>query len=223
MSLPHLLAVALSLVSSQNPDPTFGVTAHPLGLLVLPLVGDEQETFTHVQFDAVFHPARRISPVAHLALTRLMADFTEPDDFEKSSIDRYTIELGARYRPWTERGWYAEGTLGYLIETFDSKWLEAIDRDWYTMKETSRLTGKVDDIFQQPYLMTYFGWASDPSKRLRWDLGIGLGYAILGGTEDLHDIQWTGNPDLADPDQSVDLFFAAPLVVDVNAGIGVNF
>jgi len=223
MPLPHLLAAALSLISAQNPDPTFGVTAHPLGLLVLPLVGDEQETFTHVQLDAVLHPARQVSPVAHAAMTRLMADFTEPNDFEKSSIDRYTIELGARYRPWIERGWYAEGAVGYLIETYDSKWLEGIGHDPFTMKETSRLAGKVDNTFQQPYVMSYFGWASDPSKRLRWDLGIGLGYAILGGTEDLHDIQWTGNTALADPDQSVDLFFAAPLVVDLNAGIGVNF
>lgn len=221
MFLPLLLASLLSLVAA--PDPTFAVTAHPFGLLVFPLVGDEEETIAHLQLDVVHKPAARLSPVGHLAVTMLSADFDKLDDFEKSSLFRYALELGARYRIWPERGWYAEGTLGYLIETYDSKWLENVEFNRQTNTATNQLFGKVDNTFQQPYAMVYLGWASDPTKRLRWDLGLGLGYAFLGGTDELHDIEWTGNPALADKSHSVDLFAAAPLVIDLNFGIGVNF
>lgn len=217
------LAALLALVAGPDPDPTFAVTAHPFGLLVFPLVGDEAETIAHVQLDVVHKPAARISPVGHLALTRLTADFDKPDDFEKSTIARYALELGARYRIWPERGWYAEAALGYLIETYDSRWLESVEFNRQTNTATNSLFGKVDNTFQQPYAMVYLGWASDPTRRLRWDLGLGVGYAFLGGTDDLHDIEWTGNPALADKNHSVDLFAAAPLVIDLNFGIGVNF
>lgn len=223
MFLSPLLASLVSLAAAPNPDPTFAVTAHPFGLIAFPLVGDEEETITHVQIDVVHKPAVRFSPVAHLALTRLTADFDKPDDFEKSTLQRYALELGARYRIWPERGWYAEGVLGYLIETYESNWLESVEYNWQTKTATNQLYGKVDNTFQQPYAMVYAGWASDPSKRLRWDVGIGLGYAFLGGTDDLHDVAWTGNPALADKEQSVDLFAAAPLVFDLNFGVGVNF
>lgn len=221
MSIPVLLSALLVWTPAQAAEPNAAVTVHPGGLL-LAMVGDPEETISHLQLDVVIHPARRISPVAHVAWTRLVADFEDEKEFEKSDINRIALEVGARYRIWPERGWYAEGTLGYLYESYQSEWLEDVRYD-YGGKILSRLVGKVDNTFHQPYAMAYAGWASSPDRRLRLDFGVGLGFAPLGGTADLSGIEWAGDPSQAHPDKSVDLFIAAPLVFDLNLGVGVNF
>lgn len=223
MSLSLLLASALSLATASEAEPVVALTAHPLGWLLLPVAGDETGTITHVQLDAVAHPVASLAPTAHLAWTLLRTDIDQLDDFDRSSIDRYTLELGARWRPSPDRGWYLEGTLGWLLETYDSRWMESVEFNRQTNTSTHVLFGEVDNTFQQPYAMLYAGWASDPSRRLRWDFGIGLGWAFLGGTETLHDIAWSGDLTRIGDDQSVDLFAAAPLVLDVNFGVGLNF
>lgn len=223
MLFASLLAFALPLAAAADSDPTLSVTAHPVGLIALPLAGDDAESNVHAQIDLVHKPASRLAPVAHLALTRIATDIDEFDDFENSTIFRYALEVGARWRFNPERGWYAEATLGYLIETYDSKWLESVKYNRQAGTRSDLLYGDVQNTFQQPYAMVYAGWASDPSRRLRWDVGVGLGFAILGGTDDLVGIEWTGDPSLAGKDHSVDLFAAAPLVFDFNFGVGVNF
>lgn len=222
MSIPVLLSAALSCASAQASEPFLSVTAHPVGLVVLPLAGDEEETITHLQLDFVLHPAAQLAPVAHVAWTRLTSNFKDSLEYEKSDINRIAIEVGARYRIWPDRGWYTEGVLGYLFESYQSKWLEDYRTDDWG-HATTRLYGDVDNIFQQPYAMAYAGWASSPDKRFRMDFGVGLGIAPLGGTADLEDVEWTGDPSIAHSNESVDLFLAPPLVLDLNLGVGVNF
>lgn len=71
MSSSSLLACAVSLVWAQKAEPSFAVTAHPFSLLVLPAMTADDESWLHLQFDAVHKPAQRSSPVAHLAWSRL--------------------------------------------------------------------------------------------------------------------------------------------------------
>ncbi|MCB9497393.1 MAG: hypothetical protein H6686_10960 [Fibrobacteria bacterium] len=198
------------------------LTAHPVALIGLPAVGDAEETFLHLQLDAVLHPAQRWSPVAHLSWTRVTSDFGSPENFEKGDIHRVALELGGRYRLFPERGWYTDAMVGWLFESYRQKWAE-ITRKEASGKVTTSLIGDVDNIFQEPYAMWYAGWATDPTRRIRWDLGVGLGIALLGGKRELHDIEWTGIAMEPPSDHKVDLFPASPLVFDLNLGVGVNF
>lgn len=226
MSIVSLLSCAVSLVSAQNPDPSFAVTAHPFALLGLPAIAAEDESWMLLQLDAVHKPAQRWSPVVHLAWSRLAVDIPDTLEKERTDINRLTAEVGARWRLSPDRGWYLEGTLGYLFESYKSTWIEGTETfsaPGIPTRVVSKLEGDVQNTFHEPYVMAYAGWASNPSKRIRWDLGIGLGYALMGGTRDLEDITWKGDLSLKDPDQSVDLFAAAPLVFDLNVGVGVNF
>lgn len=223
MSISSLLACAVSLVSAQNPDPSFAITAHPFSLLGLPAIAEEDESWLVLQLDAVHKPAQRWSPVAHLAWSRLTVDIPDTLEKERTDINRLTAEVGARYRISPDRGWYVEGTLGYLFESYKSKWIEGIERDGIPVRVVAKLEGDVENTFHEPYVMTYAGWASDPAKRIRWDFGVGLGYALMGGERDLEDVTWKGDLSLKDSDQSVPLFLAPPFVLDVNVGVGVNF
>jgi len=223
MSFGILLLSILGTTTAQNPSPDYSITAHPVGLIIFPMLGHSDETNTHFQLDVVQDPTARTSRVAHFTWSRLMIDRTDPNDFNKTDINRVSLELGARYRFWPQRGYYGEATLGYQYESYSSKWLEAIARDPNTQIETSRLAGKIDNGFHQPYVMTYLGWATDPTRRWRWDLGVGVGVAILGGTGDLTGIEWTGNTALANHNYYVKNFLLAPLVLDLNIGLGVNF
>lgn len=223
MSLTILLASAVSLLSAQNPDPSFAVTVHPVALVGLPAIAEEDESWLVLQLDAVHKPAQQWSPVAHLAWSRLTVDIPDTLERERTDVNRLTAEVGARYRISPDRGWYVEGTLGYLFESYKSKWIEGIERDGIPSRVVAKLEGDVENTFQEPYVMAYAGWASSPAKRIRWDFGLGLGYALMGGERDLEDIKWTGDLSLMGSDQSVPLFLAPPFVLDVNVGVGVNF
>lgn len=223
MSIASLFAPVLALFAAQNPDPSFAITAHPVALLGLPAIAEDGGVWSHFQLDAVHKPAQRWSPVVHLAWTRLAVDNSDSTDEERTDIHRFTAEVGGRYRISPERGWYVEGALGALYESYKSRWIAGIETGGIPWRILRKLEGDVQNSFFEPYAMVYAGWASDPSRRVRWDIGFGIGYALLGGTRDLADISWRGDMSLMGSDQSVDLFLAAPLVFDLNVGVGVNF
>jgi len=217
LPLTLCLLAAARTISAQDVAPSWAVVAHPvgLGLGAIPLDGDR---ILYLQVDAVREPAKRLVPVASMAWHRLTTDYPE----DNSTIDRFLLEVGARRRFSETSNWYSQASLGYLFERYQSTWWES-STSINGGPEFSTLTGEVDNTFQDVYAIAYLGWASAPKLGLRWDINIGLGYALGGGVGDLHDVKWTGDQTRIPKSPTADLFASAPLLIDINLGVGWSF
>jgi hypothetical protein len=213
-----LIFLALArTISAQEATPSWAVVAHPIGLSLGAIPMDSDRNL-YLQFDALRQPTGQLVPVASFAWHRLTVDYEQ----ENTTIDRLLIEAGVRRRFSETSGWYAQGSLGYLFESYQSVWWESTSRV-NGGPEFSTLTGDVDNSFQDVYAIGYLGWASSPKIGLRWDFNFGLGYALGGGVGDLHDVKWTGDRTRIPKAPTVDLFATAPLVIDINIGLGWSF
>lgn len=220
---PVVLPLALSIlasaqtISAQDAAPEWAVVAHPVGI-ALGAVPMDSDRNLYLQVDALRAPASQLVPVASFAWHRLTVDYEQ----ENTTIDRLLLEAGVRRRFSETSGWYAQASLGYLLESYQSTWWESTSRR-NNGPEFSTLTGEVDNTFQDVYAIGYLGWASAPKMGLRWDFNLGLGYALGGGLGDLHDVKWTGDFSRIPKAPTIDLFAASPLVIDINLGVGWSF